>query len=147
MRAHEQRHAPQHLGTLFVTPSEETYYSVKRDLPQHLGTLFVTPSQPVPSCLSSPSLYYSLVCLSLLPLLVALPFPLPPQANSKRGSMTMAESAADYEDEEGSAGGSESGGGGGRMDNTYGSIDLMDDTLPSIGGMTKKSGKSVKFDR
>jgi hypothetical protein len=58
--------------------------------------------------------------------------------------MTMAESAADYEDEdEGSAGGSEGSGGGGRMDNTYGSIDLMDDTLPSIGGSTKKSGKSV----
>ena len=61
--------------------------------------------------------------------------------------MSSLDSNSSYEDEEGSAGGSESGGGGGRMDNTYGSIDLMDDTLPSIGGMTKKSGKSVKFDR
>jgi hypothetical protein len=111
-----------------------------------LNTFAPSLSPPLNPCysVSSPSLYYSSLCLSLLPLLVTLPYPLPPQANLKWGSMTMAESGADYEDEEeGSAGGSEGSGGGGRMDNTYGSIDLMDDTLPSIGGSTKKSGKSV----
>lgn len=110
-----------------------------------LNTFAPSLSPPLNPChsISPPLPFTTLRSASLLPLLVALPFPLPPQANSKWGSMTVAESAADYEDEEeGSSGGSE-GSGGGRMDNTYGSIDLMDNTLPSMGGSTKKSGKSV----
>ena len=63
------------------------------------------------------------------------PFTLLPQANSTWGNMTMTQGDEDYdeEEEEESAGRSKGRAGdrSSQMDRTYGSIDLMDDTLPS----------------